>query len=362
MMDRLWNRKPSIRAPRIVGRLALAPLLALASPAIAASEESTSAPMYYLKTFGPKGDITASLTWGLLAIAAGVSVLMSVLVIVAMFRNGRSSMATPGSPLPIAHPPGGHRWIYLGLALTTLVLIALVIWTMDVLAEIDEPAGEPAFTIEVTGQQWWWEARYVDPDDPSRSFVTANELHIPVGEPVRITLASRDVIHSFWVPALAGKTDVIPGQTNETWLQADREGVYRGQCAEYCGLQHAHMALRIFADAPEAFQAWWDHQLEPADEVPEGSELLAVGERQFRLQCGACHAVRGTLAGGEAGPDLTHLMDRTTIASVTLPNTPGHLSGWIADPQHQKPGTTMPNPDLSGPELNAIRHYLETLD
>jgi len=336
--------------------------LAVTGLALGTHAASAQTPMYYLETFGPKGEITASLTWGLLAISVFVVVLISVLVLVAIFRAKRLEPAELGSKLPVSHPGGGHRWIYLGLALTTVALIVMVVWTMEVLAEIDEPAVEPAFTIEVTGEQWWWEARYVDPDDPSRTFVTANELHIPVGEPVRIRLASADVIHSFWVPALAGKTDVIPGQINETWLQADREGVYRGQCAEYCGVQHAHMAMRVFADPAEEFQSWWEHQLEPAEAAPQNSELLQVGQEQFVLKCGACHAVRGTLAGGEAGPDLTHFMDRTTIAAVTLPNTPGHLSGWIADPQHQKPGNKMPNLDLSGPELNAIRHYLETLD
>jgi cytochrome c oxidase subunit 2 len=201
--------------------------------------------------------------------------------------------------------------------------------------------------------------RYVS-DAPSRIFETANEIHIPVGEPVRLKLTSADVIHTFWVPAISGKTDLIPGQTNVTWLQADEPGVYWGQCNEYCGRQHAHMALRLFADPPEEFQAWWDAQLESAE--PPETELGRTGQTNFVLRCGACHAVRGTLAGGDRGPDLTHLMSRTTLAAGMLPNTVGHLSGWIANPQFIKPGSEMPNLDLSGPQLDAIRSYLLTLD
>ena len=220
-------------------------------------------------------------------------------------------------------------------------------------------AADPRFTIEITGQQWWWEVRYVS-DDPSRIFETAHEIHVPVGEPVRLRLRSEDVIHSFWVPAVAGKTDLIPGQTNETWIQADTPGVYRGQCAEYCGRQHAHMALRLFADPPEEFEAWWNRQLEAAK--PPETEIAQVGQTHFVLRCGACHTVRGTAAGGAVGPDLTHLLSRTTLAANMLPNDVAHLSGWIANPQFIKPESKMPNLELSGPQLDAIRSYLLTLD
>ena len=165
--------------------------------------------------------------------------------------------------------------------------------------------------------------------------------------PVELRLTSADVIHSFWVPALAGKTDLIPGQENTAWLRADAPGVYRGQCDEYCGLQHAHMAFRVVAVPPDEFEAWWDHMLEPAQQ-PETREARE-GMDLFRLNCSACHAVRGMLAGGEMGPDLSHLMQRETIASGMLPNTPGHLSGWIANPDVLKPGTPMPRTDLVGP-------------
>ncbi|UIJ71013.1 cytochrome c oxidase subunit II [Aurantimonas sp. HBX-1] len=319
-------------------------------------------PMYFLETFGPKGNVTATLTWGLLILSIVVVVTISLMVLYATIRRtGSFAPWKMDRILPVSRPPGGIRWIFGGLGVTALILVGFTIWTVDVMADIDRPPSDPVFTIEVTGQQWWWEARYLDGNDPSREFETANELHIPVGKPVRIRLLSPDVIHSFWVPALAGKLDVIPGQVNETWIQADHPGVFRGQCAEYCGEQHAHMALRVFADPPADFQRWWDAQLAIPDAPPEGT-LVAAGQQRFQLRCGACHTVRGTLAQGEMGPDLTHLMSRSSIAAVTLPNTIGHLSGWISDPQQVKPGNHMPNLELSGPELQAIRAYLMTLD
>jgi cytochrome c oxidase subunit 2 len=213
----------------------------------------------------------------------------------------------------------------------------------------------PRLTIEVTGHQWWWEARYLD-GAAGDTFTTANELHIPTGEPVRIRLIGADVIHSFWLPGLGGKTDVIPGQTNLAWLQTDRPGVYLGQCAEYCGVQHAHMALRVVAQPPAAFANWQRAQLAPA----AGGAQMA-GEALFTAHCGACHTVRGSDAGGIVGPDLTHLMSRATIAAGTVPNTPGALSGWIANPQALKPGARMPATYLSGPQLSDTVAYLETL-
>jgi cytochrome c oxidase subunit 2 len=198
-----------------------------------------------------------------------------------------------------------------------------------------------------------------DSNEPSRVFTTANEIHIPTGQPVRLDLASTDVIHSFWVPELSGKTDVIPGQRNETWIEADRPGTYRGQCAEYCGLQHAHMALSVVAELPAQFDAWWAAQLQGAP-APQ-SQTAEAAQTDFVVHCGICHTVRGTSAGGRLGPDLSHLMSRRTIAAGTLPNTPGYLSGWIADPQHVKPGNLMPILDLSGTQLSAIRDYLERL-
>jgi cytochrome c oxidase subunit 2 len=246
-----------------------------------------------------------------------------------------------------------------GTALTIVVLLGSMVWTFAVMAAISRPpaaAAKPDFTVEVEGRQWWWRVRYVSPD-LQRSFETANEIHIPAGRPVHFRLIAADVIHSFWIPALGGKTDLIPGQSNEAWLEADRPGTYRGQCAEFCGLQHAHMIPLVIADPPETFTAWWDAQLAPDETPPD----LTDGEGIFRRRCGACHGVRGTLAGGALGPDLTHLMARGTLASGTLPNNPGTLAGWIANPQTFKPGAQMPNLDLSGPELARITAYLASL-
>ncbi|MEX6506765.1 cytochrome c oxidase subunit II [Jiella sp. M17.18] len=346
--------------PRRRARLARLPATAVAMVALPAAARAGT-PMYYLKTFGAKGNVSVPLLWGLLGLSVFVILAVSILVVIGIARGRRVRAGPPGMILPVGRSSGAMPWIYGGLVASAVALIGFASWTIAVMATIDQPGRPAAFTIEVTGQQWWWQARYVDPKNPSREFVTANELHIPVGKPVHIKLVSRDVIHSFWVPALSGKTDVIPGQVNETWLEADRKGVYRGQCAEYCGAQHAHMAFRVFADAPDDFAKWWNHELQPAPQPAASAKLVALGEQQFVLRCGACHAVRGTSAGGDRGPDLTHLMDRTSIAAVTLPNTIGHLSGWIADPQQNKPGAKMPNLDISGPELTAIRTYLATL-
>jgi cytochrome c oxidase subunit 2 len=191
--------------------------------------------------------------------------------------------------------------------------------------------------------------------------VTANEIHVPAGRPVRLRLSSADVIHSFWVPQLMPKTDLIPGQVNETWLTANRPGIYRGQCAEYCGLQHALMAFLVVADGPAAFDRWVALQRAPAAE-PAGT--LATRGRQVleRTSCATCHTVRGTSARGTAGPDLTHLASRQQLGAGAVPNTPGHLGGWIANSQTIKPGNLMPPQPLTSEELQALIAYLETLE
>jgi cytochrome c oxidase subunit 2 len=275
-----------------------------------------------------------------------------------MFRS-RSTPAS-GNPgdVPLERSGSGLTWVYAGTAASALALLGAAAWTFNVLGAVSVMPGKPALTIHVIGHQWWWEFRY-EGDDVSRSFTTANEIHIPTGQPVRIEATSTDVIHSFWVPTLSGKMDTIPNQHNETWIEADTPGTYRGQCTEFCGQQHAHMALIAIADPPDKFKAWWDDQLKPAPAPP--SDTIAQGRSAFVARCGVCHAVRGSIAQGRLGPDLSHLMSRSTIAAGTLPNTVGYLSGWIADPQHAKPGNLMPELDLSGPELTVIRRYLETL-
>ena len=315
--------------------------------------------MSVLRAFSDKARSVLHLNWGLLVICLVVMAAIATLLVVGLARQPRRPLPPGGDGAwPVARPEGGIRWIYAGIALTSVALLGSLVWSMVVLAHVASPPTRPAVTLEVTGHQWWWQVHYDDPT-PSRQFTTANEIHIPVGAPVRVKLTSADVIHSFWVPALSGKTDTIPGQVNEAWLEAREPGTYRGQCAEYCGAQHAHMAFSVIADPPQVFQAWWQSQL--AASPPPTDALARAGSHVFVRRCGSCHTVRGTEAGGILGPDLSHLAQRRGLAAETVPNTPGHLAAWIADPQGLKPGSQMPQLGLSGPELSSIQAYLATL-
>jgi cytochrome c oxidase subunit 2 len=223
-------------------------------------------------------------------------------------------------------------------------------------AELDRKQG---VNIEITGHQWWWEVRYQDPD-ASSIFTTANEIHIPVGVPVTFTLKATDVIHSFWVPNLHGKKDLIPGKVSTIWLQADKAGVYRGQCAEFCGHQHAHMALWIFAEPREQFDAWRRNQIQSA--VAPASSTEQKGQQVFLSSaCVMCHAINGTTAGANVGPNLTHLASRNTIAAATLPNDREHLAQWVSDSQQIKPGNRMPPNKLLPEDMQALLDYLQSL-
>jgi len=310
-----------------------------------------SAPMNYLTGGGTQAGQVMPLLWGSIIFSMAMVLLITVLVVIGSFRGRARGTERP----PAARHEAGLSWVVGGVAFTVLGLLVFMVWTVRDMAAIAGAPNEPQLTIEVRAHQWWWEFRYLD-KDPSRIFTTANELHIPVGQPVLFKLVGTDVIHSFWLPQLGGKTDAIPGQTNIAWLEAREAGVYRGQCAEYCGAQHAHMALLAYAEAPADFDAWWNAQLRPAEQP--ASDEARQGASDFQTRCGACHTLRGTAAGGKLGPDLTHLMSRRTLAAGTLPNTVGYLSGWISNPQTVKPDAQMPNLDLSGPELAAIRSYL----
>ena len=240
-----------------------------------------------------------------------------------------------------------------------LIVVVLFLATARVIADIQN-AARPSNAIEVTviGHQFWWEYRY-----PSLKVVTANELHIPVSDPAHptptfLTLLSADTDHSFWVPRLAGKTDLIPNHPNHTWVDPHATGLYLGQCAQYCGTQHAKMLLRVYVQTRDEFDRWIQQQSQPA----QLNGTISEGRRIFeRTACIKCHAVTGTVANGTIGPDLTHLMSRDTIASGAAANTPENLRRWIKDPSVIKPGSKMPAMGLSGPELNAVSQYLETL-
>jgi cytochrome c oxidase subunit 2 len=326
----------------------IVPVFAVAAPA------SAAAPLNYLTSHGVKADATLGLTWGVTAISIIVVIIIAGLLALSIWRRPGLSVV-PGEKVPITGPEGGLNWLWIGVGLSSLALLGTVIWTVEVLAEVADSPSTPPFTIEITGHQWWWQVRYLS-DDPSRVFNTANEVHIPVGRPVRFRLVGGDVIHSFWVPALSGKTDVIPGQTNELWLEARDAGTYQGQCTEYCGMQHAHMAFLVIADPPSQFEAWWTTQLHSPAQNGSSSAAMA-----FKVKCGSCHAVRGTDAAGILGPDLSHFAERRTIAAGLLPNTPDNLARWVSDPQALKPGSMMQRPEISQQELAAIDGYLRSL-
>lgn len=316
----------------------------------------------YMTAYGPKNYAVVSLLYGVIIISLVVVVIIGVLVVAGLWMRGSRVALAAIATVPIERRGSGLPFVYTAVGISFVVLLGSAVWNYVVLAKVAGPPPHPAVTIHVTGHQWWWEVAYMD-KDVSRGFTTANEIHIPVGKPVRVELSAADVIHSFWVPALTGKMDTIPGQRNVTWMQADKPGIYRGQCTEYCGQQHAHMGFIVVAQSPQEFEGWWNHQLQPPP--PQTSEAdirnLASAQSAFVRNCAVCHAVRGTTANGKVGPDLSHLMQRQTIAAATLPNSIGALSGWISNPQHVKPGNLMPTLDLSAADLNGVRDFLQTL-
>ena len=244
-------------------------------------------------------------------------------------------------------------------AVVAVGLVGLAIASFFADRSMASAAANEKLSITITANQWWWDVRY-NSADASKTLRTANELHLPVGVPVRISLNSNDVIHSFWVPSLAGKQDLIPGRENDITLVPSKIGIYRGQCAEFCGTQHAHMALVVNVDSYADFLKWWSHQLQPAS-APT-APLAQAGYRYVTTgQCATCHSIGGTSAGGRVGPDLTHLASRRTIAAGTMPMSKGNLYGWVEDPQSIKPGSRMPTIGLEPNQLHAVVAYLETL-
>ena len=247
--------------------------------------------------------------------------------------------------------------VFFGIAIPVAVNVALfVVSNFVVLKQTEAPAAASTrMTIQVIGHQWFWEVRY-----PGTSAVTANEIHIPARTRVNVVATTADVIHSFWVPQLNRKIDMIPGRRNRVLLYADRPGRYRGQCAEFCGTQHGHMALYVFADPPDRFRAWLANMAAPARAPSAAAER--TGAQAFQADaCASCHAIRGTSARGVVGPDLTHLATRTTLAALTIPNRRGDLAGWLVDPQHVKPGNRMPVLNLGRNDVKALVAYLESL-
>ncbi|MGY0831867.1 cytochrome c oxidase subunit II [Azospirillum argentinense] len=270
----------------------------------------------------------------------------------------------------IARPerfPGSRAWIIGGgLVFPIVTLTALQVYEFAVARQLSDTGGVEPLRVEVTGYMWWWEVRYPDVSlegagEGGEVLRSANRLVIPAGRPVEVVVTAADVIHSFWVPSLGGKMDMIPGHENRLILVGERPGTYRGQCAEYCGAQHALMAFDVVVEPPDRFEEWLAAERRPAAE-PDGPQQAAGRDAFLRAGCGSCHTVRGTSANGAAGPDLTHVGGRGALAAGTLPNTPEALAGWIAGAQHIKPENRMPSfPILGGDDLHAIAVWLESL-
>lgn len=252
--------------------------------------------------------------------------------------------------------PSGRAWLWWGGIILPGIIIAITfIASLGSMAFLERPPEQETVTIEVIGRQWFWQVRY-----PDGEFDTANEIHIPVGQPVMFRLSSNDVIHSFWIPQLHGKMDLNPHRTNTIWIQADEPGIYRGLCAEFCGLQHAKMQFLVIAESPEEFAAWVERERQDAAE-PQGEMAVRGRELFMSSSCVFCHTVRGTEARGNIGPDLTHIGSRLTIGAAALDNNRGNLGGWIVNPQHVKPGVLMPPTDLESEDLQILLAYLESL-
>jgi len=316
------------------------------------------APLDYLHGDGIQARSLAQLAWGLGIISLLVVFVIAVALIAAIVRRRE---AGGKHALAVRRDVGGMRWIYVGLAVSLPALLAMTVWTLLTIGAVAAPPTPPSLTIAVTGERWFWAVRYLDPHDPSGSFTTANQIVIPTGQPVRLLLSSSDVIHSFWVPRLGGKMDMIPGKTNIHWIQADHPGLYRGQCAEFCGLQHAKMAFAVLAMTPADFARWRALQLSNDLRQPLPPATIEAGLRVFASHCAACHAIRGTGAGGIVGPDLSHFGARTTIAAGSLPNTRANLAYWIGHTQQVKPGAEMPPVALTPRESSDLSALLEAL-
>ncbi len=328
------------------GRVGVAVMLAASALAACGGGQSPSA----LDPKGPASERIADVWWLMLGMATAVYVVVAGLIFLAARRRRASDDEGGGRRLPL----GENAFIWIGgIVVPTAILLVIAVVTVSSTADLTRAEDDP-LRIEVEGFKWWWEVRY-----PGTDVVTANEVHVPAGRPVEIELTTADVIHSFWVPELAGKVDLIPGQTNVIRLTADQPGEYRGQCAEFCGLQHARMAFLVIADPPQVFDDWIDRRQAPPPEPAPG--LAAEGERIFETSsCAGCHAIRGTTARGVSGPDLSDFASRRTIGAVTVENNRENLAEWIVDAQTMKPGNLMPPIALEPGELEALLAYMET--
>lgn len=293
-------------------------------------------------------------------ITMAVYCLVLLVLVIAVARR-RHSLDVMPEPMQTdeASERRARRVVGAAMGVTVLLLFVMLIGSFETSRALGSMNDENALTIDVYGHQWWWEIQY--PNHEAYKVVeTANEIHLPVGVPIRFHGTSRDVIHSFWAPNVHGKRDLMPGYETEIVMQIDQPGSWRGQCAEYCGEQHAHMAFFMVAQSKEEFTQWLNAQAQSA--VEPNTPPAIHGQQVFLTHaCVMCHTVRGTTAGSRVGPDLTHLASRTTIAAGLLPNNIGNLGGWILNAQSLKPGCRMPPNQLSGSDLQDLLAYLETL-
>ena len=307
---------------------------------------------------GPAANHIANLGWFVLILFIIVAVVMWALLGWAVSRR-RGSFAEH-APIDVG---GGQPWILIGgFAIPFVILAAVFVVGLDAMTEfpLEGPHETVPADIRVTGHRWWWQVNYIKgPLD--QQMTTADEIHIPVGRPVDIDLTSDDVIHSFFVPRIHGKVDLVPGQTNRIRIQADQPGVYRGQCAEYCGAQHANMILLVVADPPAQYEAWKARQIAPAEEP--ATDQQQRGQQLFLSKaCVLCHTIRGTLAGATVGPDLTHIASRQGIASNMLPRTEANLEAWVTHAQSLKPQALMPDVnEFTGQQVRDLVAYLQQL-
>jgi cytochrome c oxidase subunit II len=340
------------RAQRLIRRSSVAAWLLLTSSMLTA-EGTTPSTLAPAST--PARQIF-DLSIFVVAITGGIFLIVGGLLAVALYRFRARKSDPMGEPAQIY----GSTQIELAWTVVPiLIVVVLFLTTARIIFAIqDVPKPKTALDVTVVGHQFWWEFRY-----PKYGVITANELHIPVSsdagrEPAFLKLTSADVNHSFWIPRLAGKTDLIANHVNTMWMDPRTPGLYLGQCAQFCGSQHAMMLLRVYVDAPDQFNAWIKNQQLPAQQDPAVTAGRTVFERQA---CMNCHTVSGTAATGRFGPDLTHLMSRATLASGAMDNTPANLRQWIKSPDTFKRGALMPAMQLNDEQLNQVTAYLETL-
>jgi cytochrome c oxidase subunit 2 len=310
---------------------------------------------------GPKAAAVLHLSWFLWITAIVVyGAVIGTLFYVLRRATSRSATFADSDAEEPGRDRARTRWVAGAAAATAVILLLFIFVDVSTARSISRVGGERPLRIDVVGHEWWWEIKYPDTANPQNIVETANEIHVPVGRAVFIKMTSQDVIHSFWAPNLDGKKDLIPGHETRTWFRADSAGVFRGQCAEFCGHQHAKMAFLVVAEPRIQFERWLE--LQRAEASTPSDSLAQEGKRIFLSgSCAMCHAISGTSAGSHFGPDLTHLASRRTIAAGTLPNNEANLAAWILDPQGIKPGTKMPANRLDAKSLRALVAYLRTL-